>query len=111
MKIAIISGSMMTSEALKEQLTEYAPEFVEIDLYGIDDHFPDDVVCDLAVYSSDICYKELQGLQHGIVARKEIVAERTIDFDKVEDLFKVQKVRRSISSMTTKRQPISLLCI
>jgi transcriptional regulator with PAS, ATPase and Fis domain len=89
--IAIISGSMSTSQALKKQLLEYSDQFEQVKLYGIDDYFPQEITCDLMIYSSDIAFKEIRNLPNEIISKDYILATRTIDFDKVDDLFKIRK--------------------
>ncbi len=91
MDIAIISGVLSTSEALKRQLVEFASEFVDVVLYGIEDFLPDQIDCDLMIYSSDICYEELQSLPHKIRAKEEIIALRTVNFETIDELFRIQK--------------------
>ncbi len=91
MDIAIISGVLSTSEALKKQLVEFTREFLDVEIYGIEDYFPDQINCDLMIYSSDICYKEIQGYPNIIRAKEEIIALRTVNFETIDALFRIQK--------------------
>ncbi len=94
LKIAIISGVMSTSLALKDQLLEYSDVFKDVLLYGIEDYFPETITCDLIIYSSDIAYEEIQGMGHEIVAKQSLIATRTINFDTIDALFKIGKGER-----------------
>lgn len=94
LKIAIISGVMSTSEALKKQLMEYSEAFSEVQLYGIEDHFPRKIECDLMIYSSDIAYEEIMAMRHEIIAEKELIASRTVNFETIDALFKIGKGER-----------------
>ena len=94
LKIAIISGVMSTSEALKKQLLEYSDAFSEVALYGIEDNFPASIVCELIIYSSDIAYDEIQGMGHEIAAKQSLIATRTVNFETIDALFKIGKGER-----------------
>lgn len=94
LNIAIISGVMSTSVALKKQLLEYSEAFSDVMLFGIEDHFPETITCDLIIYSSDIAYDEIQGMGHHIFAKQSLIATRTVNFDTIDALFKIGKGER-----------------
>ncbi|MCH4890866.1 Fis family transcriptional regulator [Acidaminobacter sp. JC074] len=91
LNIGIISGVLSTSIALKKQLMEYSETFKDIELYGIEDYFPEDITCDLMIYSSDIVYNEIYEMNRTINAKEDLIASRTINFETVDDLFKIRK--------------------
>lgn len=90
-KITMISGSMSTSEALKNQLIEYHEIFSDIELYAIDDYLPSIITCDLIIYSSQISYDEIQILDVSIRSKEKIIAYRTIDFSRLDKLVRLKK--------------------
>lgn len=90
-KIGIISGVLSTSQALKKQLLEYTNLLDSIELYGIEDLFPNIIECDLMIYSSDIVYEEVKTYPNTIKARDEIVALRTVNFETIDALFRIPK--------------------
>ncbi|HAS73012.1 MAG TPA: Fis family transcriptional regulator, partial [Clostridiales bacterium UBA8960] len=94
LSIAIISGVMSTSEALKKQLIEYSDAFSDVTLYGIEDNFPESITCDLIIYSSDIAYDEIQEMRHEILAKQVLIATRTVNFETIDALFKIGKGER-----------------
>ncbi|MBN2797359.1 MAG: sigma 54-interacting transcriptional regulator [Clostridia bacterium] len=91
LKLAIISGVLSTSEALKRQLLEYSHVFEDIVLFGIEDYFPEKICCDLIIYSSQIAYDEIQLLSNEIDTKYMIIASRTVNFDTIDSLFKIPK--------------------
>jgi transcriptional regulator with PAS, ATPase and Fis domain len=93
-KIAIISGVLSTSVALKRQLIEFSDVFSNTELYGIEDYFPMKIECDLMIYSSDIAYDEIKELPNIIVSKDEIIATRTVNFETIDALFKIRKGER-----------------
>lgn len=93
-KIAIISGVLSTSEALKNQLIEYAQVLECVELYGVEDHFPEEIICDLMIYSCDLVYEEVKAYSQKIIAGEEIIALRTVNFETIDALFRIQKEER-----------------
>ncbi len=85
-KIILIAGSKNTKKSLYEQLKEFIPDSILIEVYASEESIPSEIKCDLLIVSSVRMKAELDMLDIRYECKDIIICERSINFDYIDQV-------------------------
>lgn len=85
--LVLVAGSEQTRNALVNQLKEYISDLVSIKSYAIDEGIDDSLNMGQLILSSRIVYEELQEKDLLSEEADPIIARRTINYERIDQIF------------------------